>query len=113
MREQETGRRRSQCGSWYLDCAIISEVYCQTLWHNSGELAELAEEMGDQTNQRLTPLPVAVYVSLFTSTGSCMKRWPPLIGGVLLHLALGAFYAWSVFVLPLSWLRVLGTAERS
>jgi OFA family oxalate/formate antiporter-like MFS transporter len=30
-----------------------------------------------------------------------MKRWPPLIGGVLLNLALGAFYAWSVFVLPL------------
>lgn len=25
-----------------------------------------------------------------------MKRWPPLIGGVLLNLALGAFYAWSV-----------------
>ena len=30
-----------------------------------------------------------------------MERWPPLIGGVLLNLALGAFYAWSVFVLPL------------
>jgi MFS transporter, OFA family, oxalate/formate antiporter len=30
-----------------------------------------------------------------------MKRWPPLIGGVLLNLALGAFYAWSVFILPL------------
>lgn len=30
-----------------------------------------------------------------------MKRWPPLIGGVLLNLALGAFYACSVFVLPL------------
>jgi OFA family oxalate/formate antiporter-like MFS transporter len=30
-----------------------------------------------------------------------MKRWPPLIGGVLLNLALGASYAWSVFVLPL------------
>jgi OFA family oxalate/formate antiporter-like MFS transporter len=30
-----------------------------------------------------------------------MKRWPPLLGGVLLNLALGAFYAWSVFVLPL------------
>ena len=30
-----------------------------------------------------------------------MNRWRPVIGGMLLNLALGAFYAWSVFVLPL------------
>ncbi len=30
-----------------------------------------------------------------------MNRWLPVIGGVLLNLALGSLYAWSVFVLPL------------
>ncbi len=30
-----------------------------------------------------------------------MHRWLPVIGGVLLNLALGSLYAWSVFVLPL------------
>jgi len=28
-------------------------------------------------------------------------RWLPVLGGVLMNLALGALYAWSVFVLPL------------
>jgi OFA family oxalate/formate antiporter-like MFS transporter len=30
-----------------------------------------------------------------------MIRWVPVVGGVLLNLALGSLYAWSVFVLPL------------
>ena len=30
-----------------------------------------------------------------------MTRWVPVIGGILLNLALGSLYAWSVFVLPL------------
>src|SRR5215472_6949016 len=30
-----------------------------------------------------------------------MKRWLPVVGGVLLNLVLGSLYAWSVFVLPL------------
>jgi len=30
-----------------------------------------------------------------------MNRWLPILGGVLLNLALGSLYAWSVFVLPL------------
>ncbi|MBI1874534.1 MAG: OFA family MFS transporter [Acidobacteria bacterium] len=30
-----------------------------------------------------------------------MTRWFPVVGGVLLNLALGSLYAWSVFVLPL------------
>ncbi|MBI4487391.1 MAG: OFA family MFS transporter [Acidobacteria bacterium] len=30
-----------------------------------------------------------------------MNRWVPIAGGILLNLALGAFYAWSVFILPL------------
>jgi len=29
------------------------------------------------------------------------KRWPPVVGGILMNLALGSLYAWSVFVLPL------------
>ncbi len=29
------------------------------------------------------------------------SRWLPVVGGVLLNLALGSLYAWSVFVLPL------------
>ena len=29
------------------------------------------------------------------------NRWLPVVGGVLMNLALGALYAWSVFVLPL------------
>src|ERR1700752_2821151 len=29
------------------------------------------------------------------------NRWLPVIGGVLMNLALGSLYAWSVFVLPL------------
>ena len=29
------------------------------------------------------------------------NRWLPVVGGVLMNLALGSFYAWSVFVLPL------------
>ena len=29
------------------------------------------------------------------------NRWIPLIGGTMLNLVLGSFYAWSVFVLPL------------
>src|SRR6478752_398982 len=29
------------------------------------------------------------------------NRWLPLVGGILMNLALGALYAWSVFVLPL------------
>jgi OFA family oxalate/formate antiporter-like MFS transporter len=28
-------------------------------------------------------------------------RWLPVLGGILMNLALGALYAWSVFVLPL------------
>src|SRR5690348_13734938 len=28
-------------------------------------------------------------------------RWLPVVGGILMNLALGALYAWSVFVLPL------------
>jgi OFA family oxalate/formate antiporter-like MFS transporter len=32
-----------------------------------------------------------------TTTGS---RWRPLVGGVLMNLALGVIYAWSVFVAP-------------
>ena len=38
-----------------------------------------------------------------TSTGaadSAPNRWLPLIGGVLMNLALGVIYAWSVFVAP-------------
>lgn len=30
-----------------------------------------------------------------------MNRWLPVVGGVLMNLALGSLYAWSVFVLPL------------
>ena len=30
-----------------------------------------------------------------------MNRWLPIVGGVCMNLALGALYAWSVFVLPL------------
>jgi MFS transporter, OFA family, oxalate/formate antiporter len=30
-----------------------------------------------------------------------MNRWFPVVGGVLMNLALGSLYAWSVFVLPL------------
>ena len=37
------------------------------------------------------------------------NRWLPVVGGVLMNLALGSLYAWSVFVLPLekefSWTR--------
>ena len=29
------------------------------------------------------------------------NRWLPIVGGVLMNLALGSLYAWSVFVLPL------------
>ena len=29
------------------------------------------------------------------------NRWLPVIGGILMNLALGSLYAWSVFVLPL------------
>ena len=29
------------------------------------------------------------------------NRWLPVVGGILMNLALGALYAWSVFVLPL------------
>src|SRR5829696_560715 len=29
------------------------------------------------------------------------NRWVPVLGGVLMNLALGSLYAWSVFVLPL------------
>lgn len=29
------------------------------------------------------------------------NRWVPVVGGILMNLALGSFYAWSVFVLPL------------
>ena len=30
-----------------------------------------------------------------------MNRWLPVVGGILMNLALGSLYAWSVFVLPL------------
>src|SRR5512146_1718979 len=30
-----------------------------------------------------------------------MNRWWHVVGGVLMNLALGSLYAWSVFVLPL------------
>jgi OFA family oxalate/formate antiporter-like MFS transporter len=30
-----------------------------------------------------------------------MNRWLPVTGGILMNLALGSLYAWSVFVLPL------------
>ncbi len=30
-----------------------------------------------------------------------MNRWLPVLGGVLMNLALGSLYAWSVFVIPL------------
>ena len=30
-----------------------------------------------------------------------MNRWPPVVGGVLINMALGSLYGWSVFVLPL------------
>ena len=29
------------------------------------------------------------------------NRWLPVVGGMLMNLALGSLYAWSVFVLPL------------
>src|SRR5258708_37451796 len=29
------------------------------------------------------------------------NRWLPVVGGLLMNLALGSLYAWSVFVLPL------------
>ena len=29
------------------------------------------------------------------------NRWLPVFGGILMNLALGSLYAWSVFVLPL------------
>src|SRR5207249_8612426 len=34
-------------------------------------------------------------------SGVLMNRWWPVVGGVLMNLALGSLYAWSVFVLPL------------
>src|ERR1700686_3802323 len=30
-----------------------------------------------------------------------MNRWLPVVGSILMNLALGSLYAWSVFVLPL------------
>jgi len=33
--------------------------------------------------------------------GAAQRRWPPILGGVLLNLALGMFYGLSVFLLPL------------
>ena len=30
-----------------------------------------------------------------------MNRWLPVVGGVMLNMALGTFYAMSVFLLPL------------
>ena len=37
------------------------------------------------------------------------NRWLPVVGGTLLNLVLGSFYAWSVFILPLEqefgWIR--------
>src|SRR5262249_15338865 len=33
--------------------------------------------------------------------GAMPNRWLPVLGGLLINLALGAFYAWSVFVPPL------------
>src|SRR5215831_20031708 len=30
-----------------------------------------------------------------------LKRWPALVGGGLLNVAIGTYYAWSVFVPPL------------
>ena len=30
-----------------------------------------------------------------------MNRWLPVVGGVMLNMALGMFYAMSVFMLPL------------
>ena len=35
------------------------------------------------------------------SDSNAGNRWFPVIGGTLLNLVLGSFYAWSVFVLPL------------
>jgi MFS transporter, OFA family, oxalate/formate antiporter len=34
-------------------------------------------------------------------TGAIPNRWLAVVGGVLMNLALGSLYAWSVFVLPL------------
>jgi len=102
MRGQDTGRRPSHRGAWHLDGALIPAVSCPMLWHHGGERASLAEETGAHMNQRRTPPPVAVDVPVLHATGPCMKRWPPLIGGVLLHLALGTFSAWNVCVLPLA-----------
>ena len=33
-------------------------------------------------------------------TDATPSRWQPLLGGVLMNLALGVIYAWSVFVAP-------------
>jgi MFS family permease len=32
---------------------------------------------------------------------ACSRRWPPVLAGILMNLALGSLYAWSVFVAPL------------
>lgn len=36
-----------------------------------------------------------------TTDGPDTNRWLPVLGGMLMNLALGTLYAWSVFVLPL------------
>ncbi len=38
---------------------------------------------------------------MHNSAAAPHARWLPVVGGILMNLALGALYAWSVFVLPL------------
>src|SRR5215471_3115066 len=35
------------------------------------------------------------------TSGQPLRRWPVLVGGSLLNVAIGTYYAWSVFVPPL------------
>src|SRR5207237_8384148 len=60
-----------------------------------------------RTERRLTPTaePALARQTLhpraYNPRLMVQNRWLPVVGGVLMNLALGSLYAWSVFVLPL------------
>jgi OFA family oxalate/formate antiporter-like MFS transporter len=44
---------------------------------------------------------MSVTIGAFMNPGRSLRRWPVLLGGGLLNVAIGTYYAWSVFVPPL------------
>jgi OFA family oxalate/formate antiporter-like MFS transporter len=44
---------------------------------------------------------MSVTIGTFMHPGRSLRRWPVLVGGGLLNVAIGTYYAWSVFVPPL------------